>query len=67
MPNLEQFWFEVLHTVLKMADSCSGQHPRHENLLPPSSLSNLLRVSKKDFKALFSLQLENFQLSIVET
>jgi len=39
--QFRHFWFEVLPKLLKMDDPCNGQHPRHENLLPPS-LSDLL-------------------------
>ena len=57
---LKHFWFEVLYTLLEMANSCNRQCPTNENLLLVSSLSDLLWTSK-NYGAQFSFKLKRSQ------
>ena len=50
MSILKQFWFRVLSPLLKI-DPCNRPHPRHENLLPPSSFSVSFYEVPNSFRA----------------
>ena len=41
------FWFEVLPTLLKMANHYNEQKPKHENFAAFSNLIDVLRASGK--------------------
>jgi len=47
----------MLPKPLKMANPCNGQFHGHENLLPPSSLSDLLQAFQKPW-SIVSLQIK---------
>ena len=43
----------MLPKPLKIANPCNGQFPGHENLLSPSSLSDLLQAFQKPMSIIF--------------
>ena len=57
-------WFGMLPKLLKMADHCNGQHPRHETLFPSSSISDLLQDSQKLWSiVLLQIRLKTMRLA----
>ena len=57
---MKQFWFGVLPMLPKMNNLCVAKHLSHDNLLPPSSLSDPPRASNS-FRALFFSTLKQIE------
>ena len=62
-----QFWFGTLPRLLNIIDLCNEQHPQARNMLHFSSLSDLLRASKKLWSIVPLPIDEDLHLSSLET